>query len=97
MPNEAAKYTAEAIMNTPNAPKKVAAIGTGSIVSYPLGHKSISQDEPRVTLDYPRAKEDSPTAYLQPSSKVHDDQADPRYKCLFAADLKHAFDNLRYR
>ena len=49
------------------------------------------QDEPRITFDYSRVKEDLPGTYMELSSKVHDNLADPRHKCLFAADLKHAY------
>ena len=49
------------------------------------------QDEPRITFDYSRVTEDLPGTYLELSSKVHDNLSDPRHKCLFAADLKHAY------
>ena len=49
------------------------------------------EDEPRVTFDYSRVHEDLPGTYLELSSKVHDNLSNPRHKCLFAADLKHAY------
>lgn len=49
------------------------------------------QDEPRITFDYSRVKEDLPGTYMELSSKVHDNLSDPRHKSLFAADLKHAY------
>ena len=49
------------------------------------------EDEPRIIFDYSRVTEDLPGSHLELSSKVHDNLADPRHKCLFAADLKHAY------
>jgi hypothetical protein len=49
------------------------------------------QDEPRVTFDYSRVTEELPGTYMELSSKVHDNLADPRHRCLFSADLKHAY------
>jgi hypothetical protein len=49
------------------------------------------EDEPRVTFDYSRESKDLPGTYVELSSKVHDHLSDPRYRCLFAADLEHAY------
>ena len=49
------------------------------------------EDEPRVTFDYSRVMEDLPGTYLELSSKVHDNLSNPHHKCLFVADLKHAY------
>lgn len=49
------------------------------------------EDEPRVTFDYSRVNEDLPGSHMELSSKVHDNLSDPRHRCLFAADLKHAY------
>ena len=49
------------------------------------------EDEPRVTFDYSRVTEELPGTYMELSSKVHDNLADPRHRFLFAADLKHAY------
>ena len=49
------------------------------------------QDEPRVTFDYSRVPEELPATYMELSSRVHDTLSDPRHRCLFTADLKHAY------
>lgn len=49
------------------------------------------EDEPRVTFDYSRVTEDLPGTFMELSSKVHDNLADPRHQCLMAAGLKHAY------
>jgi hypothetical protein len=49
------------------------------------------EDEPRITFDYSRVTEVLPGSYLELSSKVHDNLSDPRHRCFFAADLKHAY------
>ena len=48
-------------------------------------------DEPRMTFDYSRVTELLPGCHLELSSKVHDHLSNPRHKCLFSADLKHAY------
>ena len=48
-------------------------------------------DEPRITFNYSRVKEDLPGSYIELSSKVYDNLSNPRYKYLFIVDLKYAY------
>lgn len=48
-------------------------------------------DEPRLTFDYSKVKEDMPGSYLELMSKVHDYLSDPRHKTFFQADIKHGY------
>lgn len=48
-------------------------------------------DEPRITFDYSKVKEDMPGSYLELMSKVHDYLSDPRHKTFFQADIKHGY------
>ena len=60
-----------------------------AVVVYKTDNPS-PEDEPRITFDYSRVKENLPGTYLELSSKVHDNLSDPCHRCQFAADLKHA-------
>ena len=46
-------------------------------------------NEPRLTLNYSKVKEEMPGSHLELSSKVHDYLADPRHQCYFQANVKH--------
>ncbi|SLM35366.1 hypothetical protein LPUS_04613 [Lasallia pustulata] len=48
-------------------------------------------DEPRITFDYSRVKEDMPRSYLELMSKVHNYLSDPRHGTFFQADIKHGY------
>ena len=52
---------------------------------------SKSENEPRIIFDYFRVIKDLPGSYLELSSKIYNNLADPRYRYLFAVDLKHAY------
>ena len=41
--------------------------------------------------EYSKVVEELPSAHLELSSKVHDNLSDPCHKCLFVADLTHAY------
>ena len=51
----------------------------------------LPSDEPRMTFDYSRVKEDLPGTCVELSSKVHDHMSNPSHGNLFKADLKHAY------
>ena len=48
-------------------------------------------DEPRITFDYSKVKEDMPGSHLELMSKVHDYLSDPRHRTFFQADVKHGY------
>ncbi|SLM37975.1 Ribonuclease H-like domain [Lasallia pustulata] len=48
-------------------------------------------DEPRITFDCSKVKEDMPGSYLELMSKVHDYLSDPRHQTFFQADVKHGY------
>ena len=51
-------------------------------------------DEPRITFNYRGVKETMPGTYLELSSKVHDNLANPNHRCFFQADVKHGYFNV---
>ena len=52
---------------------------------------STSKNESKVTFDYSRVNEKLSNSHFELSSKVHDNLSDSRHRCLFAANLKHAY------
>ena len=48
-------------------------------------------DEPQITLDYSKVKEDIPGSYLELMSKVHNYLSDPRHGTFFQADIRHRY------
>ena len=48
-------------------------------------------DDPLMMFDYSRVHEDLPGSFMELSSRVHDHLSNPNHRCLFAADLKHAY------
>ena len=49
------------------------------------------RNEPRVTFDCSRGKENLPGTHMKLNSKVYDDFSDPCHQCLLAADIEHAY------
>lgn len=48
-------------------------------------------DEPRLTFDYSKVREDMPGSHLELMSKVHDYLSDPRHQTFFQTDVKHGY------
>jgi len=54
------------------------------------------EDEPRTIFDYSRVHEDLSGTHVELFSKVHEHISDPSHRCLFAADLKHAYYTIAF-
>ena len=49
------------------------------------------KDKPRMTFDYSRIYKDLPSCYIELAFRVYNYLSNPRYSCLFSADLKYAY------